>query len=58
MKPVPQELYCEDCGEQASADDWIDGLQALICPRCLESYLENANEPRCEVGLVGGGYQW
>lgn len=37
MKPAPQELFCEDCGEPTDADSWIQGLQALICPACLAS---------------------
>jgi hypothetical protein len=40
MKPAPQELWCERCNEPTPADDWIDGLHALICPACLAASLD------------------
>ena len=50
-----QELWCEWCGEPATADDWSYVAQAVICPRCLEELTYASADPaRCEMGLVGG----
>jgi formylmethanofuran dehydrogenase subunit E len=39
MKPAPQDLYCEQCNEPATGNDWIEALQEVICPRCVEAML-------------------
>jgi len=43
---APQELYCEECGEDATADDWIAALGALLCPLCLERLMDSTMESR------------
>jgi formylmethanofuran dehydrogenase subunit E len=38
----PQELFCELCGEEATANDFCATVGMVICPRCVETELENA----------------
>jgi len=55
MHAPPPQYFCELCDEPAEADCWSYVAQMLICPRCLEGMLDaNTNQPRSEVGLVGG----
>lgn len=41
---APQQLYCESCDEPATADDWIAGLGAVICPTCLERLMDTPED--------------
>jgi hypothetical protein len=51
-----QPLECDLCGEPMRADPAVLEATGLnICPHCLEDALDaSADEPRTEVGMVGG----
>lgn len=54
----PPEPACALCGAIAGIDpDASDVAGLWICNECIEATLDaTANEPRAEVGLVGGGH--
>lgn len=53
---LPEHIVCDWCGSPATPDDFNPTAGCVICPACLETMVnERANEPRAEVGLVGGG---
>jgi hypothetical protein len=55
-------FYCNRCDELRDADDGCDEVGGeLVCVECAEECIEDnlnarTNEPRCEVGMVGGGH--
>lgn len=53
---------CDLCGRSMRPDEFSRGAHEAtglnICPDCLEDTLDaSANQPRCEVGLVGSSGQ-
>ena len=41
--PEPQPLTCELCDADCSADDWVGGFLAVLCPTCLENLMDNTD---------------
>lgn len=54
--PEHEIAHCDLCGDPMNADPEVFATTGLdICPDCLEGFLDaSTDEPRAEVGLVGG----
>jgi hypothetical protein len=57
--PTPLPLHCELCGGPVRPGPYtlevFDASDVYACDTCIEEMMDaRADEPRCEVGMVGG----